>query len=59
MSRSRPSLCKAFWAGDSGERAGATISLDFERILDVARAEGFEPEHRGAWPIGGQVQGAA
>jgi cyclic dehypoxanthinyl futalosine synthase len=41
------------------ERAGATISLDFERILDVARAEGFEPEHRGAWPIGGEAQGAA
>lgn len=41
------------------ERAGATISLDFERILDVARAEGFEPEHRGAWPIGGEGLGAA
>lgn len=33
------------------ERAGATISLDFERILAFARQEGFEPVHRGAWPI--------
>jgi cyclic dehypoxanthinyl futalosine synthase len=33
------------------EKAGATISLDFERILDTARAEGFEPVRRGPWPV--------
>ena len=35
------------------ERAGATISLDFDRILACARREGFEPVHRGAWPVPG------
>jgi cyclic dehypoxanthinyl futalosine synthase len=28
------------------QKAGATISLDFERILDYARELGFEPEYR-------------
>ncbi|MBV9085428.1 MAG: radical SAM protein [Acidobacteriaceae bacterium] len=28
------------------QKAGATISLDFERILDVARRLGFEPTYR-------------
>lgn len=28
------------------QKAGATISLNFERILDVARRLGFEPEYR-------------
>lgn len=33
------------------QKAGATISHDFERILGHARALGFEPEHRGPWPL--------
>lgn len=33
------------------QKAGATVSLAFERILDVARASGFRPIHRGAWPL--------
>ncbi len=28
------------------QKAGATISLDFERILNYARELGFEPEYR-------------
>lgn len=28
------------------QKAGATVSLDFERILDVARGLGFEPRYR-------------
>lgn len=33
------------------QKAGATISLDLDAILAVARADGFVPEHRGAWPV--------
>ncbi len=33
------------------ELAGATISHDFELILDAARAIGFDPRHREPWPI--------
>jgi cyclic dehypoxanthinyl futalosine synthase len=33
------------------QKAGATISLDFEALLDVARAEGFRTIHRGPWPV--------
>ncbi|MCB9683321.1 MAG: radical SAM protein [Alphaproteobacteria bacterium] len=33
------------------EKAGATISLDFERILDHGRALGFALDHRGPWPL--------
>jgi cyclic dehypoxanthinyl futalosine synthase len=28
------------------QKAGATVSLDFEKILDVARALGFKPAYR-------------
>ena len=28
------------------QKAGATVSLDFDRILDVARGLGFEPQYR-------------
>jgi cyclic dehypoxanthinyl futalosine synthase len=41
------------------EKAGATISHDFERILDHARALGFEPEHRGPWPLRPALHDAA
>jgi cyclic dehypoxanthinyl futalosine synthase len=33
------------------QKAGATVSLAFERILDVARAMGIQPTHRGPWPL--------
>lgn len=33
------------------QSAGATISLDFEGILDAARALGFEPRKRDPWPV--------
>jgi cyclic dehypoxanthinyl futalosine synthase len=33
------------------EKAGATISLDFDRILAVAAREGFVARHRGPWPL--------
>ena len=32
------------------QKAGATISLDFERLLDHARALGFTPEYRHVTP---------
>jgi cyclic dehypoxanthinyl futalosine synthase len=32
------------------QKAGATIDLDFERILGTARAEGFVPRKREPWP---------
>ncbi len=35
------------------EKAGATISLDFERLLDAARVQGFTPIHREPWPVRG------
>ena len=35
------------------QKAGATVSLDFEAILDAAREIGFTPVQRGAWQIGG------
>jgi cyclic dehypoxanthinyl futalosine synthase len=28
------------------QKAGATINLNFDRILDVARSLGFEPAYR-------------
>ena len=40
------------------QKAGATISLEFERILDAARALGFSPQHRSAWPIPGVASAA-
>ncbi len=41
------------------QKAGATISLEFEGILDAARDLGFSPQHRPAWPIpGGSPQAA-
>ncbi len=33
------------------QKAGATISLEFQRILDSARRLGFQPEHRAPWPV--------
>lgn len=33
------------------QMAGATISHQFEQLLAAARAEGFEPVHRGPWPV--------
>ena len=33
------------------EKAGATISLDFERLLGAARDAGFEPRHRAPFPV--------
>ena len=33
------------------EKAGASISLDFDRILAVARSQGFTPIHRGAFTV--------
>lgn len=33
------------------QKAGATISLEFEKILDAARALGFEPQRREPWPV--------
>lgn len=42
------------------QKAGATVSLDFEHILDAARRIGFTPVQRGAWQIGaGASVGAA
>ncbi len=35
------------------QKAGATVSLDFEAILDAARQLGFTPVQRGAWRVGG------
>ena len=35
------------------QKAGATVSLEFEAILDAARRLGFVPVKRGAWAIGG------
>jgi cyclic dehypoxanthinyl futalosine synthase len=35
------------------QKAGATISLEFEAVLDAARRGGFEPVRRQPWPIGG------
>lgn len=37
------------------EKAGATISLDFDRLLDAARAQGFTPVHREPWPVASQA----
>ncbi len=34
------------------QKAGATVSLEFEAILDAARRLGFRPLKRGAWAIG-------
>lgn len=33
------------------QKAGATISLEFEKLLDTARADGFAVQHRDAWPV--------
>lgn len=33
------------------QKAGATVSLDFERLLDHGRALGFQLVHRGPWPV--------
>lgn len=33
------------------QKAGATISLDFEKILDAARSLGFTPVKRNPWPL--------
>jgi cyclic dehypoxanthinyl futalosine synthase len=33
------------------EKAGATISTDFEAILQTAREAGYEPVHREPWPV--------
>lgn len=35
------------------QKAGATISLEFEAVLDAARKIGFAPQQRSPWPIGG------
>ncbi len=40
------------------QKAGATVSLEFEVILDAARRIGFTPVRRGAWAIGGATAGA-
>ncbi len=37
------------------QKAGATISHNFELILDAARALGYVPRKRAAFPIGGQI----
>lgn len=37
------------------QKAGATISLEFEAVLDAARRIGFEPRQRQPWPIGGDA----
>lgn len=37
------------------EKAGATISLEFERILDSARRLGFTPVHRAPLPVAGRA----
>lgn len=41
------------------QKAGATISLDFERILSAARALGFTPVMRPAFPLRSDVDGSA
>ena len=33
------------------QKAGATISHDFEGILNVVRGLGMQPEHRAPWPV--------
>ncbi|MGC6491758.1 MAG: radical SAM protein [Myxococcota bacterium] len=33
------------------QKAGATVSTEFERILDTARALGFHPRYRDPWPV--------
>ncbi len=35
------------------EKAGATISHDFDRILQTARDLGFDPRQRAPWPVPG------
>jgi cyclic dehypoxanthinyl futalosine synthase len=35
------------------QKAGATISLEFEAVLDAARRIGFHPQQRQPWPVGG------
>lgn len=37
------------------QKAGATIDLDFERVLATARAQGFTPRKREPWPIRGRL----
>ena len=38
------------------QKAGATISLEFERILASCRAQGFEPLHRAPFGLRGEVK---
>ncbi len=40
------------------QMAGATISHGFDTLLQAARDEGFEPVHRGPWPVPPAVQAA-
>ena len=40
------------------EKAGATISHDFDRILQAARQAGYEPVHRSPFPLLGGAEAA-